>query len=280
VLGDPVGPQEEWESTIDSFVRFCRKQGWRVGFHQVGSTCLSFYEARGFRWMRVGDDAIVDLSRFSLAGSSMKEFRNTVSRLDRLGYRVHRFDAPLSEELVEDLKRISDTWLAIPGHRERQFTLGRFESSYVRTTPVYVAYNSADEPVAFVNLVPSYQDGLSTVDLMRRTNDSVNGLMDFLFAKVFLDLKARGERRFSLGMAPLGNAGQHSASSVDERLVHLLMNKVPFLFRTDSLRRFKAKYAHEWWPRYAVYESRFDLPRLAIALRLVSELPQPLRRAA
>jgi phosphatidylglycerol lysyltransferase len=280
VFGDPVGPQDEWESTIDAFVRFCRRQGWRVGFHQVGPSCLSMYEARGFRWMRVGEDAIVDLSRFSLTGSSMKEFRNTVNRLERLGYRVQRVDPPLSGPLVGDLKRISDTWLAMPGHRERQFTLGRFEASYVRTTPVYVAYDAQNTPVAFVNLAPSYQQGLSTVDLMRRIPDSVNGLMDFLFAKVFLDLKERGEQRFSLGMAPLGDGRQHSSASIDERMVHWTIRKLPFLFRTDSLRRFKAKYANDWLPRFAVFESRLDLPRLALALRSVSELPQPLRRAA
>jgi lysylphosphatidylglycerol synthetase-like protein (DUF2156 family) len=55
---------------------------------------------------------------------------------------------------------------------------------------------------------------------------------------------------------------------------------MPSLFRTDSLRRFKAKYADDWMPRYAVYQSRFDLPRLALALRRVSELRGQQGRAA
>jgi phosphatidylglycerol lysyltransferase len=80
----------------------------------------------GFRRIKIGDDAIVDLEKFSLTGSAMKEFRNTVNRLDRLGYRVERIDPPLAETLLSDLHRISDHWLEIPGHRERQFTLGRF----------------------------------------------------------------------------------------------------------------------------------------------------------
>jgi len=271
VLGDPVGPENDAGATIVEFLAFCQKRGWRVGFHQVGAGCLQVYESLGFRKLKVGDDAIVDLSAFSLSGSAMKEFRNTVNRLERLGYRVERVEPPLAEPLLSDLKRISDHWLEIPGHRERQFTLGRFERWYLRSTPVYVAFDANNHAAAFLNLVPSYLPGLATVDLMRRSRGQVNGLMDFLFAKVFLDLKERGICRFSLGMAPLSDLNGQNAASADEQVVHWVMKRMPFLFRADSLRRFKAKYADHWLPRYAVYQSRFDLPRLALALRRVSE---------
>jgi phosphatidylglycerol lysyltransferase len=271
VLGDPVGPENDAGATIVEFLEFCQKRGWRVGFHQVGAGCLQVYESLGFRKLKVGDDAIVDLSAFSLSGSAMKEFRNTVNRLERQGYRVERIEPPLAEGLLSDLKRISDHWLEIPGHRERQFTLGRFERWYLRSTPVYVAFDADNHAVAFLNLVPSYHPGLATVDLMRRSPGQVNGLMDFLFAKVFLDLRKRGICRFSLGMAPLSDLNGQSATSADEQVVHWVMKRMPFLFRADSLRRFKAKYADHWLPRYAVYQSRFDLPRLGLALRRVSE---------
>ena len=100
VLGDPVGPEEELHSTITEFLAFCRERGWRLGFHQVSSDLLAFYEKLGFRRIKIGDDAIVDLSKFSLSGSAMKEFRNTVNRLDRLGYHVERIDPPLAEPLL------------------------------------------------------------------------------------------------------------------------------------------------------------------------------------
>jgi phosphatidylglycerol lysyltransferase len=99
-------------------------------------------------------------------------------------------------------------------------------------------------------------------------------------AKTFLDLKDRGVRRFSLGMAPLSDVNGQTPISTDEQVVHWVMKRMPFLFRADSLRRFKAKYADDWTPRYAVYQSRLDLPRLALALRRVSERPQRMRGAA
>ena len=129
-----------------------------------------------------------------------------------------------------------------------------------------------------LNLVPSYDPHLATVDLMRRSQDQVNGLMDYLFAKVFVDLKERGFHRFSLGMAPLSGQANQSTLSTDEKAVNWVMKRLPFLFRADSLRRFKAKYADEWTPRYAVYQRRLDLPRLGWALRLVSEYPETLSK--
>jgi phosphatidylglycerol lysyltransferase len=273
VLGDPVGPESDRRDTIAQFAAFCQSRGWHAGFHQVSAESLATYRELGFRSLKVGDDAIVDLSKFSLAGSAMKEFRNTVNRLERLGYRVERVDPPLAEPLLSELQSISDRWLGIPGHRERQFTLGRFERGYVQATPVYVVWNADDQAVAFLNLVPSYDPDLATVDLMRRKDDSVNGVMDFLFAKVFLDLKTRGVRFFNLGMAPL-SADRNQPSPWDERAVRWLIGHAPFIFRADSLRRFKSKYADAWEPRYAVFRSRWDLPRLALALKRVSELPR------
>jgi len=38
------------------------------------------------------------------------------------------------------------------------------------------------------------------------------------------------------------------------------------------LRRYKAKFATSWEPRYAMYRNVLDLPRLALALRKISEL--------
>jgi lysylphosphatidylglycerol synthetase-like protein (DUF2156 family) len=52
------------------------------------------------------------------------------------------------------------------------------------------------------------------------------------------------------------------------------MKRFPALFRADSLRRFKSKYAHTWEPRYDVYRHRFDLPRLALALRDIAEITE------
>jgi phosphatidylglycerol lysyltransferase len=271
-LGDPVGPEADLPFTIKEFLEMCRQRGWKAGFHQVRGDLLPTYEKLGLRGLKIGDEAVVDLNRFTLQGSAMKESRNTVTRLERAGYRVQGFDPRLDENLLDQLQIISDDWLALPGHRERRFTLGAFSRDYLRHTRVYVAFDASDAAVAFLNLVPSYDASLATVDLMRRGHDTTNGLMDFLFAKAFLDLKQRGCQRFSLGLAPLAQFSDGEQPSPEEKLVQWGLQRLPRLFRADSLRRFKAKYASEWQPRYEVYASRWDLPRLALALRNITEI--------
>ena len=271
-LGDPVGPEEELADTVEDFVAFCRAHGWGAGFHQVHPDRLPLYERLGFRRIKVGDDAVVNLAQFSLEGSAMKEFRNTVTRLDRAGFSVERHDPPLPHLLVDGLRRISDAWLELPGHRERRFTLGRFDADYVSATAAYIALDADGRMIAFLNLVPSFEPGMATVDLMRRLPDTPNGVMDYLFAKTFLDLKERGYLRFSLGMAPVAGLREGERPNLEERLVAMLMQRLPGLFRADSLRRFKAKYAHSWEPRYDVYRHPTELPRLGLALRRVTEI--------
>ncbi|HEU0138312.1 MAG TPA: phosphatidylglycerol lysyltransferase domain-containing protein [Bryobacteraceae bacterium] len=271
-LGDPVGPEHELPEIVEDFAGYCRERGWGVAFHQVFPDRLSMYRALGFRRLKIGDDALVDLHSFSLSGSAAKEFRNTVNRLKRYGYRVERFDAPIDRERMEELKNVSEAWLKLPGHRERRFTLGKFDRDYVRSTTVYAALDGHGHVAAFLNLVPSYCRGLATVDLMRRHPNSPNGIMDFLFTEVFLNLKAHGYAQFSLGMVPLAQLGESEGLTTVERLLRWLLKRAPWLFRTGTLQRFKAKYASRWEARYSVYRNPLDLPKLALALRRVSEL--------
>ncbi|MEP7362071.1 MAG: phosphatidylglycerol lysyltransferase domain-containing protein [Acidobacteriota bacterium] len=280
VLGDPVGPSSEIPTAVREFVGFCQRRGWRVGFHQTGGAWLGLYRNLGFRHLKIGEDAVVHLDSFTLEGSANKEFRNTINRLDRLGYRIERFEPALDAGLVERLKSVSDDWLTIPGHRERKFTLGRFDAAYVASTQVYAVFDPTGQIAAFLNLIPSYLPGLATVDLMRRRAGSLNGIMDYLFAKTFLDLRARGFRRISLGMAPGGVSTSGHPATAEERALGWAMRQFPSRFRVESLRRFKAKFAHDWEPRYAVYNGPFDLARLALALRTVSEDGKEIRSAA
>jgi len=278
-FGDPVGPDDELQDIIERFASYCRERGWAVAFHQVFPDRLPVYRALGFRQLKIGDDAVVDLRSFSLTGSAMKEFRNAVNRLKRAGYRVERLDPPIPDRTIEQLKSVSDAWLRLPGHRERRFTLGKFDPEYVRSTVAYAAIDSKGRVAAFVNLVPSYSRGLASVDLMRRRPDAPNGIMDFLFAEMFMELKSQGYERFNLGMAPLAEFRDGERQTIEERLLRSAIKRMPFLFRADTLRRFKAKYASHWEPRYSVYRTPLDLPKLALALRRVSELEHAERTA-
>jgi phosphatidylglycerol lysyltransferase len=272
VLGDPSGPTDEFPELIRKFSEYCRLNDWRLAFHQATPEVLDIYRRQGFRKFKVGDDAIVDLKTFNLEGKAHKDIRTKFNQLEKTGIHVARYDAPIPNDVLLHLRKVSDEWLQLPGRRERGFTLGLFDADYVRSTTVVAAVDGQNRILAFVNLVPSYKKGEATIDLMRRRTDAPNGIMDYLFGKLFIELKKDGYHRFNMGMVPMGGFQQYETVSVSEKVIHRFFQRLNFLFSFSGLRAYKAKFASFWEPRYIVYRNISDLPRVALALGKVSTI--------
>jgi phosphatidylglycerol lysyltransferase len=272
VLGDPVGPADRVEGIMREFTAYCHDNDWGLGFHQVLPDFLDVYRHLGFKKLKVGDDAIVDLKEFTLQGKAARQLRSKVSTLEKEGVHSEYHEPPIPEVVMAEIKEVSDEWLQIPGRRERQFTLGMFDDMYLRTRPVFVARDAREKMLAFVNIVPSYRPGEATVDMMRRRSEAPNGIMDYVFAKLLLRNKEMGFERFTLGMAPMDGFHHGEQASPEERAIHAFFQRLNFLFSFKGLLNYKAKFATSWEPRYVIYRNVLDLPRLAIALSRVSEL--------
>lgn len=272
VLGDPVGPESEVGFAIQAFLEFCRDNGWYVGFHQTLPDFLPLYQDAGMKKLKIGDDAIVELKDFKLEGKSKKEFRYKVRQLEGMGIHTVEYPSPVPPKVTAQLKGVSDEWLRIPGRRERTFTLGLFSEDYLRSTPVVAAVDQDDRILAFVNLITMQNLKELTIDLMRRRTEAPNGIMDYLFVKLFLYAKEHGYERFNLGMAPMAGFQEHEEATAEERAIHSFFQQLNFLFSYHGLRQFKAKFASSWEPRYLIYSNVLELPRLALALRRVSEV--------
>jgi phosphatidylglycerol lysyltransferase len=272
VLADPVGPVEELAATVRQFRRYCEDNGWAVAFHQVMPDFLPLYQRLGFKKLKVGDEAIVDLARFNLDGKANKKLRHCLNHFEKSGCRVRYCPAPLSDELIRQLREVSDDWLKLPGRRERIFTLGCFDPPYVRSTPVVTVEDQTGRILAFVNLIPSFHPGEATFDLMRHRVDAPNAVMDYLLLKLIQQVRQQGFTRLNLGMAPMGGFQDHEAASSTEKALHLFFQRLTFLFSFGGLRAYKAKFADTWEPRYLLYRNVADLPKLGIALSRISEL--------
>ena len=271
-LSDPVGPEEEIAATVAGFRQYCEDNGWGVAFYQTSPDFLSVYRRLGFKKLKIGDAAIVNLTDFNLDGRAMKYFRQKIRQLEHGGVRIRHYDTPISDETLRKLKEVSDEWLKIPGRRERAFSLGRFEPGYLRSTPAVTAEDAEGRVLAFVNRIPSYRAGEATADLMRHRADAPNGIMDYLFVKLMLRCKEQGFTRFNLGMAPMSGFQEREEASAAERAVHLFFQRLNFLFSFGGLKRYKAKFATDWEPRYAIYRGALNLPKLGVALSEVSKL--------
>jgi phosphatidylglycerol lysyltransferase len=202
VLGDPNAcDQDAFERLLDGFLDFCTLNDWEPAFHQVTERFLESYRTRQLRWLKIGQEAIVELRDWSLEKPGFKDLRYLVGRFERDGYVFAVVEPPLDERLLDELESVSREWLTVPGRRERFFTQGQFSRSYVRMNRVALLRHPERGVVAIANLIPSGVPGEATIDLMRRREPY--GAMDVLFVRLFDWCRARGYERFSLGLAPL-----------------------------------------------------------------------------
>ncbi|MCP2167213.1 bifunctional lysylphosphatidylglycerol flippase/synthetase MprF [Goodfellowiella coeruleoviolacea] len=272
-LAGPVGAPGSRRQAAAEFHRMCVRNGWTPVFHQVDEADRVELAAAGWKFLTIGEEAVLDLTTWTLDGRPRKGLRSALRRCERAGYRVVDLAQPIDESTMEQLAAVSDSWLAAGGHRERRFTVGRFDPAYLRDTRVVAVCDAAGTVQAFANILPAFQSTVATFDLMRRRPDSVNGTMDLLFVGMVDRLRAAGFTGMSLGLAPL--SGTAEPTGVADRALRLLHDYGERVFHFAGLRAFKAKWSPRWVPRYLAYRSEADLVRAASAVARVGELVDP-----
>jgi phosphatidylglycerol lysyltransferase len=270
-LGDPVGPETEIETTVRKFLKLCSKKGWGVAFYRTCSDFLPVYTRLRLRKLKIGDDAIVHPSDFSLEGRSKRDIRSKAHQFPELGIEVVEYQPPLSPETFAQLRAVEKEWLKIPGRRERTFAVGHFDRDYLRSTPVLAVIDRNGKVLAFINLISTSPNEIAG-DLMRRRTDVPNGIMDYLVLRLIQYARHKRFSRVSLGLAPMTGFNVGERVALEERVINSVLQKLDFLFRFRSLYQYKAKFATSWEPRYLIYQNLLQLPRIALALVHLSEI--------
>ncbi|SES99130.1 bifunctional lysylphosphatidylglycerol flippase/synthetase MprF [Paenibacillus sp. NFR01] len=274
VLGDPVGPKRLAEAAIGELRQEADKYGFSVVFYQVSPEYLPVYHEQGYRFFKLGEEAMVPLSAFTTAGKKNSDLRSVANRFVREGYVFEVADPPHSSELLEELRHISDEWLR--RRAEKGYSLGWFKEDYLQLAPIALLREPDGAVVAFASLAPGYDGGITlSIDLMRHLKRSPNGTMDYLFVRLLEWAKEHGYVRFNLGNAPLSNVGHSTGSFREEKLAHLVFKRGGHWYGFSGLRRYKEKFSPEWEPRYLAYPTGLVLPVLTLDLvRLVSRPPE------
>ncbi|MDO3410958.1 bifunctional lysylphosphatidylglycerol flippase/synthetase MprF [Saccharibacillus sp. CPCC 101409] len=273
VLGDPLGPKKKIGEAIEEFQAFADRYALSVSFYQVSPEYLSVYHERGYRFFKLGEEALINLETFTLSGKKMTAFRTAKNRFERDGYTFTVQSPPYNEELLAELRGISDIWLG--DRKEKGFSLGWFNERYLQRSQIALLKDPEGRTIAFATLAPAYDERTVSVDLMRYLPDTPNGTMDLLFARLIEWAKENGYGTFNLGMAPLSSVGKSRSSLREEKLANLVFRYGGHFYGFAGLRRYKEKFYPEWEPRYLAYPSSVSLPLLLIDLVvLVSKKPK------
>ena len=265
-LGDPIGPPHQAAEAIRSFCDFCTRNDWTPSFVSTLPDYLEAYQAAGLNTLCIGFEAVVVLKDFSLEGSKNKGIRNTVSRMERGGFRAEVHLPPLDDALMASLQAISNAWLTLHHGGEMHFSDGWFNDSYIRGGPVIVVHAPDGTPTAFANLVTEYTQNEMTLDLMRHYAGVEHGTMEFLFAKMLQWAKDKGVETFSLGLSAIASVGEKPDDPRVEQALHTIAAYVSRFYNFKGLHDFKEKFHPRWEPRYLVYPGPGSLPLVLAAL--------------
>ena len=248
-LFDPVGRCEEWPELVWRFVELADKHGGRAAFYQVRPDSLPLYLDAGLRVVKVGEEACIYLEQFCLEGSERYGLRQALKRGEREGLTFQILPPQQICQEQEVLSEISDRWLARNHAAERRFSVAGFEPRFVAAQSAALL-SQHGKPIAFVTFMTTDLQTEATVGLMRQVPGAPPCTMECLFTQLALELKARGFKRLSLGMAPLAGIARTPLSSRWHRLAGLVWEHGKPIYNFQGLRSFKNKFRPVWEPRY------------------------------
>lgn len=265
-LGDPIGPFEERQEVIIGFQLFCEKNDWYPAFYQTLPDDLDVYKSLGYRTVQIGEEAIVDLHSFTLQGKANQNLRNALNRLTKSGHQVKFYQPPIANELLNELKAVSDEWLKMMQGAEKKFSVGWFDYDYLRECEIVAVHTPQGTISAFANVVSEYQKNEITIDLMRRRTEIEKGTMEFLFVSMFQHFQELKYDGFNLGLSALSGVGKTQDSPSLEKALKYLYEHLNKFYNFKGLHIFKDKFNPRWEPRYLVYPNLAALPDIVIAL--------------
>lgn len=262
-LGDPVGQSAGQEELVWRFRELSDLHGGWTVFYQISSEQLPLYVDLGLAVMKLGEEARVALTDFSLEGSARAELRTQRRRAERDGATFRVLAPEQLPPLLPKLRAISDRWLEEKAVAEKGFSVGSFSEAYISQFPVAVV-SCADEPVAFASLWISGNREEIAVDLMRFGADAPRAAMDFLFVELMLWGRAQGHHWLNLGMAPLAGLERHPLAPAWHRVGNFVFRYGEYFYNFDGLRRYKAKFNPSWESRYLAAPGGLALPRVLL----------------
>jgi lysyl-tRNA synthetase, class II len=274
--GDPVGPEESIRPLLAQLATFATGRGLKLGAVGASEGICPLYERMGLHTLYLGDEAIVDLTKFSLQGRPIRKVRQSVTRLQKAGYEAELADLEsLAPGTVAEIETVVE--LGRQGAPERGFSMAMdsIKGQAGRDTMVVIARDDQGAIRGVLHFVPCYGRDAVSLSFMRRDPETPNGLTEFLVARAAELLRDRGLSEMSLNFAAFAK-WLHSPSGWLERTLGRIVALGNPFFQIESLYRFNAKFFPRWEPRYLVYEGTLGLARAGIAAMWAEgQLPKP-----
>ena len=270
VLENPVAENnEELKKCISDFDSYCYDNGLKSIYYRAPEETLGIYHELRKKELFLGQEGIVNISTFNLEGGSRKSLRNAVKKVSDRGYKATVHFPPVKDGILQKIKAVSDEWLNDTGRKEIIFSQGMFVWEELKQQTIITVENAEEKIVAFLNILPNYATDAATYDLIRKTKDAPNGVMDFILLELFTHLRSQHVTYVNLGFAPL--SGLNDPHTFPERSMKFAYDKIKSFSHYKGLREYKEKFEPEWHNKYLIYQHDYDLLKVPAVLSNVIE---------
>ncbi len=261
VMGDPVGSEVASTDLVWRFRELVDDHGGLTVFYQVSPELLPVYLDLGLRPLKLGEEGRVPLATFSVEGGSRKSLRRVKRQIEKEGGAFALLTPAGAAHAMDELRAVSDAWLADKQTREKGFSLGRFDPAYVARFPAAVVRVNG-RVAAFATVWESGERAELSIDLMRYRPDAPDGMMDYLLTELMQWGAAQGYQWFNLGMAPLSGFEVRALAPLWNRVNALVFRHGEHFYHFQGLRQYKEKFDPVWSPRYLAAPGGLALPRV------------------
>ena len=263
ILDGCTGDQSLFTDLRQAFSEECYSNGWEFVVLHADEIEAKGWEILNVQKLYIGSEARVDIAHFESIENN-KHFRYVKNKATTENLRVEFWQAPLSIDRIAKLRSISNEWLN-NDRREYEFVMGYFNGSYISDCNVSVLYKE-QEPIAFVNMIPTFDDLHASVDLMRFRKNIPSISMHYLFLKTIEELRRHNIATLNLGLAPLSKLDEN-ASGLSDKLLIVIKKLGRRYYSFEGLEQFKNKFEPSWEPRYILYRGTpASLPQIVLGL--------------
>lgn len=267
VLGDPVCAPEDYAEMVREFTAFCEARAYDIIFMNVRSPHEKTFRTLGYGVTKCGEEPLIKLADYSLAGKTMSKVRLNINHANREGIEVREYK-PLEArdtQLENTIEEVSRSWLSEKKSGELVFSMGTIGFDEPLDRRYFYAVDAEGIVQGFSVFMPFDHGDAYVADVTRHRAGAVRGTMEKIFYTACETFRDEGVTWMSLALAPLARLDDERDPAA--RLLNAVYEKANKVYGFKALYQTKEKYGPtEWVPAYYCYRPRVFSPSMAYAV--------------
>lgn len=266
--GDPLGPKKHWPEAITAWKNEAREFGWTLAALGASEAGARAYQDAGLGVLSLGDEAVLEVDRFTTDTTSRTAVRRAAAKLGNAGFTVsvkRQDELPAAE--LDQIRQLANTWRHGAVERGFSMALGRVGDPADGRCVVVRAHDAAGVVVGLLTFVPWGRHGAS-LDVMRRSPEAPNGVTELMVTELMTSAGDFGLRHVSLNFvmfrSVFASAAQF-APPATSKVAASLLEFFDRFFQLKSLYTFSTRFNPSWTPRYLCYDSLLSLGNIAVS---------------